>query len=93
MIGQAEVSEIPLQLPQAPTTAAGPVAAGEIQADNVVIESMDRYGDLEALSPRISEIIDTATVGMVATEGEAFAPYEHFGHGILGLLQYIRFCQ
>ena len=68
--GASDVAELPLQLPQAPTTAVGPVATGTILADNVVIESMDRYGDLETLSPRITEIIDPATIGMVPTEKE-----------------------
>jgi hypothetical protein len=65
-----KVPEIPLHLPQAPTTAVGQVVAEEIQANNVAIESMDRYGDLEALSPRISEIVDTATAAMGATDKE-----------------------
>ena len=68
--GESEVAELPLQLPQAPTTAVGPVATETILVDNGVIESMDRYGDLETLSPRITEIIDTATIGMVPTEKE-----------------------
>jgi hypothetical protein len=65
-----KVPEIPLHLPHAPTTAVGQVVAEEIQANNVAIESMDRYGDLEALSPRISEIVDTATAAMGATDKE-----------------------